>query len=371
MSEHARAVVYRGPENFQLEEYPLPELGPADMIVEVTMCGVDGSELHMYRGTMDWLNERIPVIFGDEIVGRVAAVGSEVAERRSLAVGDRVVVEARWPCGDCPTCTEGQYYLCEKNGILDGYGSVSCAKPPHLWGGYATHVYVPGDALVYRAPDELSDEAAIVGCSALANGLRWTERGGVIAGQHVVVIGPGPQGLACTLAAVEKGARVTVVGLEQDAERLAMADELGAAATVVIRAGDEQGKTVAEIAASGPPDVVIDAAGVRSAKALAVAAVRPTGTIVNAAVPSPQVQEVDWLAYFMGEVTVVAALSHPHKVGEALELARSLLVDKGIDLGDWVTHSFGLDEAATAIATASYQLDARPIKVVLRPQDRS
>ena len=78
----ARAAVYRGPERMSVEEFPLPDIGEPDMLLEVIMCGVDGSELAMYRGAFEYVNERVPVIFGDEIIGRVAQIGA-VAARRS------------------------------------------------------------------------------------------------------------------------------------------------------------------------------------------------------------------------------------------------------------------------------------------------
>lgn len=71
MPATARAAVYRGPETFVLESFPLPSIGNDDMLLRVSLCGVDGSELGMFRGTHEYLNERVPVIFGDEVVGTV------------------------------------------------------------------------------------------------------------------------------------------------------------------------------------------------------------------------------------------------------------------------------------------------------------
>ncbi|KAF0957986.1 zinc-dependent alcohol dehydrogenase [Rhodococcus sp. T7] len=367
MASTARAIVYEGPQTFALRDFPLPELSPGDLLVEVLLCGIDGSELHMYRGEMEWLNQLAPVIFGDEILGRVVAIGDDARVTRQLEIGDRVVVESRWPCDGCRACDRGQYYLCEtRGGLTVGYGTVSSAEPPHLWGGYSTHTFVPASALVYKVPVELSDAAALIACSPLANGIRWVEASGAAAADHVTVIGPGTQGLSCALAAIRVGAHVSVIGLESDEERLAMAATLGARVF-----GIAPGETIEQTAAriekdGGPVDAVIEAAGVSSARQLAARLVRPMGTWVNVSVATPQSQPIDWMAMMMKEITIVNPISHPHTVGKAFDLALELLRD-GIDLGAWITHVYPLERAATAIEAASYQLEVRPVKVALAP----
>lgn len=367
MSATARAVVFDGPETFTTRELPLPEPGPGDMLVQVLLCGVDGSELHMYRGEFEVLNERAPVIFGDEIVGTVAALGEGTGSARGLAIGDRVVIESRWPCSGCRTCDAGQYYLCENRSPFDGYGTLSSADPPHLWGGYSTHVFVPSQALVYPVPQALSTEAALVACSALANGIRWVETGQVTAGHHVAVVGPGTQGLSCALAASRLGASVTVVGLEADKARLDIAAEFVGAAVVAIGPDDSLADTIAAIErAGGPVDVAIEAAGSASAKQLALSVVRPLGAVVNVSVTAPAELPVDWHSVTNREVTLYNPVSHPHAVERGFALAATLQAE-GKEIGEWITHRFGLDEAAEAIATISYLREARPMKVVLDP----
>lgn len=368
MATSARAVVYEGPERFVLRDYDLPPLGAGDLLIEVLLCGVDGSEVHMYRGEFPWLNEIAPVIFGDEILGRVAAIGDEARQVRGLELGDRVVVESRWPCDGCRTCDQGQYYLCETRGnVFIGYGTLPSGEPPHLWGGYATHTFVPPQALVYKVPEELGDATALIACSPLANGIRWAAKGGVTKGSTVAVIGPGTQGLACALAAVRAGARVSVIGLASDTERLRMAADFGAAATFAIAPHQPVADIVKEVTqAFGPVDVVIETAGAGSAKELALKLLRPLGAMVNVSVPSPADQPIDWMALLQKEITIVNPLSHPHTVTKGFDLAVELLRD-GIDVGSWITHTFPLEEAEKAIAAASYQLDERPVKVALRP----
>lgn len=364
----ARAVVYEAPETFAIGKFPLPDLGPGDLLLEVGLAGLDGSDIHMFRGEFEWLNERVPVIFGDEMVGRVAAIGAEAESRRGLRVGDRIAVEARWPCNECRVCREGQYYLCEKNTSNEWYGKIGSTEPPHLWGAFATHTFVPPQALVYRIPEGMGMKTALFAYSVLANGIRWTELPGVTAESKLVVVGPGPQGLACVLAAAQRGADVVAVGLEKDARRLEVAESVaGAVAGIAISAEEDPSAVAARVREKlGEVDVVIDTAGTVSAKALAFSLVRPTGTIVNAAIASPFVQEINWMEMILREVTLLNPISHPNTVDRSLSFAQSLL-EKGVDVGELVSDVYPLERAEHAVRTAAYQFEETPIKVALEP----
>lgn len=368
----ATALVYDGPGSVGMREFPLPAIGPDDVLVEVALAGVDGSEVHMLRGEMRRMNELAPVIFGDEIVGTVARIGERAAVRRGLAQGDLVIVEARWPCHDCPACLAGQYYLCAREGQGEGgtgYGWISCTEPPHLWGGYASHVFVPADALVHRVPDGMSRETALVCASVLANSYRWTRVAGVEMGSTVLVLGPGPQGLGCALASIARGADVFVAGLERDAARLALGSELGVDGTVALP--DAEGhdacvEAIANATGDAPVDVVIEAAGAQATKDLAVSTVRPMGTIANVAVSAPARASVDWFQMLLKEITIVSPLGHPDSVGPSLRMA-SRLIARGIDPGRLVSHVFPLAQAEEALRMAAYELEERPVKVAIAP----
>jgi threonine dehydrogenase-like Zn-dependent dehydrogenase len=358
----ATAVVYERPEVFTTQQVPLPqELAPGELLVEVEMAGVDGSELHMYRGEFENVNQRAPLIFGDEIIGRVVASGSPIG--RDVAIGDRITIEARWPCDGCRMCDRGQYYSCENNPRNEGYGHSGLAVAPGLWGGYATHVFVPKGALVYPVPDELDLESALIACSVLANGVRWNEYVGIGSGDRVAVLGPGPQGLACAAVALRAGARVVSIGVAHDAERLAAARRLGVDAALVVTPGEEDDLLEQVRDLFDEVDYVIEASGARSAKDLATRLVRNQGTILNISVSTAP---VDWMTMLRKEVTIKHARSHPHSVEAALRLAVELQ-EQGTKLGELVTHRFGLSQAAHALEVASFNTEERPIKVVLVP----
>lgn len=367
-SKSARIVDYVGPGSLELRTIPLPMPGPDDMLLNVSLCGVDGSEIHMFRGEIGWVNDLAPMTFGDEILGTVADIGPNAAAQRGLKVGDRVVLEAKWRCGECPPCRAGQYYLCDTYGLISGYGATSSAEPPHLWGGYASHVFVPKEALVYPVPAELDDRTALVGCSPLANGIRWVTEAGLKRGDHVAIIGPGPQGLCCALVAMAQGATVTIFGLPSDDSRLEMARSLGVARAIAIQS-DDSPKDIAQqvIGESGPAQMVIDLAGVPSAKHLGLHLLAKMGTFVNVALSTPASQPVDWIDLLAREIRIVSFASHPNYVQAGLEMALDLK-HRGIDIGEWITHVYALEDVDTALAAAAHELETHPIKVALDPR---
>lgn len=363
-----RAVIFEGAERFVVRPVELPQVGPDDMLVEVLLCGVDGSELHMYRGELPWFNALLPIIFGDEIIGRVAQIGDSAAKARSMKVGDRITIEARWPCNDCRCCAEGQYYLCQNNPDGRGYGTISMDEAPGLWGGYATHVFVPAQALAYHVPEDLTLDAALVSCSLLANSLAWVRQAALKESGRLVVIGPGPQGIGCALVAANQGAKVGIVGLERDADRLAFAESLSPSIRgFTLQPSEDAAATADKITGIfGDVDAVIEAAGVPAAKELAFTVVRRTGRVLQVSIPFPHVQPVDWQRALMKELTILNPVSHPKAVVPALALGVEL-ARQGIDVGRFVSHRFGLDDAAEAIEVASYRRAESPIKVVLDP----
>ncbi|MDB5860257.1 MAG: hypothetical protein JWQ76_3946 [Ramlibacter sp.] len=338
------------------------------MLVEVTLAGVDGSEIHMLRGELEAIEARAPLVFGDEMVGRVSAIGTAAAARRHLAVGDFVAVEAHWPCNECVSCRRGQYYTCVRGIPGNTYGWISAAQAPGLWGAYATHVFVPAPALVYRVPEGATPENALVSSSVLANALAWTKAAGVALGKSVAVIGPGPQGIAAAMIARMRGADVVVVGLARDKERLEFAREFCGAEVVALQAGGtaaDHAKQLRQVLGRAS-EIVIETAGAQSAKDLAVEALAAGGTIANCSVCTPPRLSLDFLTLLLKDAVLVNPMSHPHFVADALQLGAGL---KGLrnDPARLLTHFFPLEEAEKAVRTAGFEYADRPIKVAIRP----
>jgi len=186
-------------------------------------------------------------------------------------------------CGRCPACAGGEYRRCAEHGLGDMYGFVPLARPPGLWGGYATHQYLAPDSLVLPVPAGLDPVVATL-FNPLGAGIRW----GVTVpdtapGDVVAVLGPGVRGLSVAAAAKAAGAgHVLVTGKGRaDATRLELAPTFGA--DTVVDNEREDAATVLLGAAGALADVVVDVtAGAPEALAQAVGLARPGGTVVLA-----------------------------------------------------------------------------------------
>src|SRR5438093_9399621 len=152
MSDEARALVLEAPRRLTERRVPLPPVGDDDGLLRVEACGLCGTDHEQYTGTLPAGFEFVP---GHEIVGVVEEVGDAAASRWGVRVGDRVAVEVFMSCGACDACAAGEYRRCRRHGLADMYGFVPVDKPPSLWGGYATHLYLAPDALVLPVPDGL------------------------------------------------------------------------------------------------------------------------------------------------------------------------------------------------------------------------
>jgi L-iditol 2-dehydrogenase len=204
-----KAAVFQGPGRLDAVEWPRPAIGPGELLVRVRGCGLCGSDIAKIVDPAT----RGPAVFGHEVVGEVAEVGEGVT---GFAPGDRVVVAHHVPCGACHYCRRGSESMCRefKRSRLDP-------------GGFAEYVRVPAPnvrAATFRVPDHLSDEEASF-VEPLACCVRAVERARVEPGDTALVVGLGSIG--CLLAQLLRRAGAAVIGVEQDAGRVAFARGLG------------------------------------------------------------------------------------------------------------------------------------------------
>jgi len=200
-----KAVVYHGPRDVRVEEVAKPSIrDPQDAIVQVTLAGLCGTDLHPYRGTMPGMQDG--TILGHEFVGVVEQVGDKV---KNLQPGDRVLVPSTIACGYCSYCTEGLYAECENaNPVTHGtayYGGPRSAGG--YQGGQAEYVRVPYATVgPVKVPGELADEQAIVLTDVFPTGYFGADLAGVEPGKSVAVFGAGPVGLMAMESAGLMGA---------------------------------------------------------------------------------------------------------------------------------------------------------------------
>ena len=230
-----KAWVLGGPGELTLVEKPVPAPGAAELLVRVDAVAVCGTDLEvighgepaLVRGGTPFNKNFTP---GHEYMGTVAAVGPGVDE---FAPGERVAVEVHAGCGRCERCREGMYTACLNYGM--NYGDRDKGHRANGFttdGGFAEYAVNHVNTIV-RVPEGMSDEEAtlIVTAGTAIYGLDVV--GGLVAGQSVVVIGPGPIGLMAAAVAKALGASpVILVGTGRDRSRLLTGLKLGADAVV-------------------------------------------------------------------------------------------------------------------------------------------
>ncbi|WP_417395069.1 zinc-binding dehydrogenase [Gimesia chilikensis] len=256
------AVVNYAPEadSVELQEIPVPEIGPDEVLLEVAAVGVCGSDLHQWTADHSW-PVNYPVVLGHEFAGTISRTGELV---RNWSIGDRVVSEtAAIIDPDNPLSREGRYNLDPtRKGF--GYG---------VNGAMTSFVRVPARCL-HPVPDSLPLEKAALTepCCVAFNAV--VMNGDIQPGDRVVVFGPGPIGLLCAAMARLQGAEVAVVGLERDQGRLEIAArEYGC--EPIIAGLDEWSVAVDGLGVNG----VVDAAGVSVTLKKSLEIVRPGGWI--------------------------------------------------------------------------------------------
>ncbi|MBM3485128.1 MAG: zinc-binding dehydrogenase [Alphaproteobacteria bacterium] len=358
MAGKAQAAVLTGPRQIEFQEFVLPEIGPEEGLIRMEAAGLCGTDYEQYAGHLTGTPWDItPIIPGHEIQGRVERIGAEASRRRGLKEGDRVVVEAIIPCGQCFQCAIGATTLCE-SGL--GYGLyVRSNSAPHLWGGYATHLYLHPRALVHKVPDNIPTDILSL-FNPLSNAVRWAyELPQTGIGDVIVIAGPGQRGLLSVVAAREAGAgTVIITGTKQDKHRLALAKELGADATIEVDSEDPV-RRVLEITGGRKADVVLDvSAGATAPIIQAVDMVRRGGKIVLAGLKSfKPVGNLITDKIVINEIQMLGVLSAGWV---SIEKAIDILKRRGHELQALCSHTLPLEEADKAVRLLGREISDGP-----------
>ena len=246
---------------------PDPEPGPGDAIIRTEACGICRTDWHLWQHEWTWIGMELelPRVPGHEFGGEIVQCGKEVTRFRP---GDRVTVPFHLGCGKCEQCWNGRYNLCF------AYGAIGV----HHDGGFGELVRVPSaDSTLVRLPEAVdSFTAAALGCRFMTAFHGVVDRAGVRPGEWVAVFGIGGVGLSVVQIASAIGARVIAVGRSD--EKLAMAREEGAEATV--KAGPNAPAEVTEITKGGAA-VTVDALGASSTTIPAILSLARAGRHVQ------------------------------------------------------------------------------------------
>ncbi len=348
-----RAAVYRGVNDVRIEQVPVPEIGPGELLVRIDTCGICGTDLKkIHTGS-----HSAPRIFGHEMAGTVIKVGEGVSE---FSVADRVMAYHHIPCGQCYYCRKQTFAQCEE------YKKVGCtAGFAASGGGFAEYIRVM-DWIVKRGvvkiPDDIPFEQAafIEPVNTCYKAIQTLD---LKPDETVLVIGQGPIGIL--LAALAKRTGATVLTSDLYAERHAVAAGFGLTSPLDAR-GDVMEAVRAQTEGRGVDVALLAVAGDALIK-MAMDTIRPGGRVMLFAATQHSAATFDPGAVCMDEKTLMGSYSSSLMVNDDVaKLVFEGYRDGSFDLTKLISHRFSLEDAVAGIDLASHP-QASSLKIVIQP----
>jgi threonine dehydrogenase-like Zn-dependent dehydrogenase len=347
-----KAVVFKGTDRIAVEEVPKPRPRAGEAVIRITTTTICGTDVHIVHGEYP---VKPGLILGHEPVGIIDELGPGLEDL--YAVGDRVIVGAITPCGQCFYCLNGSHSQC--GGALGGWKFGNTIN-----GAWAEYLLVPdAKANLAPIPRALTDEDVVLCPDIFSTGLSGAESGHVMVGDSVAVFAQGPIGLCATLGAKLKGASL-IVGIDSNEERLAVARRFGADVTLNVNDGDPVEK-IRGLTDGRGVDVAIEALGRQETFENSLRAIRPGGTLSSLGVYSGKVV-APYQAFYagLGDQKIVTTLCPGGK--ERMRRLMAMVEHHRVDLRPLVTHHFALDDIEEAFDLFSHQRDG-VLKVALHP----
>ncbi|MEI8717799.1 zinc-dependent alcohol dehydrogenase family protein [Mesorhizobium sp. ISC11] len=312
-----------------LRDVDMPDIGADELLVRIEACGVCGTDRHLFHGEFPCTP---PVTPGHEFSGIVEAIGKSVS---GFAIGDRVTGDPNIACGRCAHCHAGQVNLC----------SNLCAIGIHRDGGFADYLALP-QKQAFVLPAGLNPLHGAF-CEPLGCCLHGVDLAGIKPGSSVVVLGGGVIGLLTVQLARLAGATTIILSTRQ-ASRRALAEDLGATATI-----DPTATNVIDAIAGpaglapGGVDVVFECAGVRETVEQSMRLARAGGTVVIIGVtPQGMKAEFEPFDLLFRELKVLGSFLNPYTHRRAAELIAS----GAVEIDRLISRQVSLEEAPAVIA---------------------
>jgi threonine dehydrogenase-like Zn-dependent dehydrogenase len=347
-----KAVVFAGTGRLSVEEVPKPRPRAGEALVRVTTTTICGTDVHIVRGEYP---VRPGLILGHEPVGVIAELGAGLDGLYSI--GQRVIVGAITPCGQCFYCLNGAHSQC--GGPMGGW------KFGHtIDGAWAEYLLVPdAKANLAPIPRGLTDEEVVLCPDVFSAGLAGAERANIQVGDSVAVFAQGPLGLCATIGAKLRGAGL-IIAVDPLHRRLEIARRFGA--SVTIASGDiDPVPEIKRLTDGRGVDVAIEALGQQETFENALRSLRPAGTLSSLGFYSGKIV-APYQAFHagLGDQHIVTSLCPGGK--ERMRRLMALVAERRVDLSPLITHQFDLDNVQDAFDLFSQQRDG-VLKVAIHP----
>jgi alcohol dehydrogenase len=350
-----KATVFHSPNHISVEEVPRPAAAVGEAVIRITLTTICGTDLHILRGEYA---VKPGLVIGHEPVGVIEELGDGLT---GYNIGDRVLVGAITPCGQCRACLSAQWAQCGHGEGVEAIGGWRFGNT--INGAQAEYLLVPNaQANLAKIPDELSDEQVVLLADIASTGFSGAESGNIRIGDTVVVFAQGPIGLCATAGAKLMGASF-IIGVDGDPVRMKMAKQMGA--DVVL--DPKQCDVVAEVKrlTGGGADVAIEALGIQETFEKGLRCLRPGGTLSSLGVYSGKLQvPYDAFAAGIGDYKIVTTLCPGGK--ERMRRLMSVVQSKRFDPTPLLTHKFSLDQIVEAYDLFGSRRDG-VLKVAITP----
>ena len=346
-----KALVFHGPGNISLETVPIPKARAGEVVIRVTLTTICGTDLHILKGEYP---VKPGLIIGHEPVGVIHEIGDGVS---GYEVGDRVLVGAITPCGQCNFCLSGNWSQC--GGAIGGWKFGNTID-----GAQAEYLRVPyAQANLAKIPDELTDEQVVLLADIASTGISAAESADLQIGDTVAVFAQGPIGLCATAGAKLKGASL-IIAVESDPVRIKMAKQMGADAVFDFKQHDVV-EEIKRLTGGRGVDVAIEALGTQETFESALRVLRPGGTLSSLGVYSGKLSlPNEAFSAGLGDHKIVTTLCPGGK--ERMRRLMELVRQGRLNLTPLLTHTFSLDRITEAYQLFGERRDG-VIKVAIKP----
>jgi len=350
-----KATVFHAPENIRLEEVPRPHAGAGEAVIRITLTTICGTDLHIVRGEYP---VRPGLVIGHEPVGVIEELGDGVT---GYKIGDRVLVGAITPCGQCRACLSAQWAQCGHGEGVEAIGGWRFGNT--INGAQAEYLLVPNaQANLAKIPDELTDEQVVLLADIASTGFSGAESANVRIGDSVVVVAQGPIGLCATAGAKLMGASL-IIAVESDPVRTKMSKRMGA--DIVLNQNELHVPEEVKRLTGGGADVAIEALGTQPTFENCLRSLRPGGTLSSLGVYSGKLQvPYDAFAAGIGDYRIVTTLCPGGK--ERMRRLVNLVQAGRFDPLPLLTHRFSLDQIVEAYELFGERRDG-VLKVAITP----
>jgi threonine 3-dehydrogenase len=326
MKNSMRGLSKQKPETglWMVENQPIPDVGPNDVLIKIVKSAICGTDLHIYKWDQ-WAQATIPVpmIVGHEYVGRVEKLGSEVTH---LKKGQRVSGEGHIVCGNCRNCRAGRRHLCPK----------TLGVGVNRQGSFAEFLSIPASN-VFPIPDEISDDLASI-FDPFGNAVH-TALSFDLVGEDVLITGAGPIGIMSVAICKHVGARHVVI-TDVNPYRLELAEKLGATRAVNV-VKENLNDVMKDLGMTEGFDIGLEMSGIESAFNNMIDSMSNGGKIALLGIPPGGKMDIDWNKVIFKGLFIKGI--YGREMYETWYKMAAML-QSGLDISPVITHSFGIDD---------------------------